>query len=195
MTRTVQKYLRQPRLAASLLQAAPKARMTFEQRRRSRQQLLLSNRETIHMHIERGQVLIPGDVLVADDGGLIQVEAQCETLMRVTAHSATDLIRAAYHLGNRHVTVQVEADYLQLEQDAVLKDMLQQLGLHTAIVNQPFNPEQGAYGGGHKHGHADSFEEDYSLAQAAFEIHNPPSAHDAQHQHLTDTAPHAHRHP
>lgn len=194
MTRTVRKYLRQPRLAASLLQAAPKAGMTFEQRRRSRQTLVLSNGETIHLHIERGQVLIPGDVLVADDGGLIEVQAQCETLMRVTANWPIDLIRAAYHLGNRHVTVQVETDYLQLEQDPVLMDMLHQLGLHTAIVNQPFNPEHGAYGGGHKHGHDDSFEEDYSLAQAAFAVHHPAALHDAHHHHPAGPAVRVHRH-
>ncbi len=194
MTRTVQKYLRQPRLAASLLQTAPKVEMTFAQRSRSRQQLLLSDGETIHLHIERGQVLIPGDVLVADDGGLIEVQAQSETLLRVTANCPIDLIRAAYHLGNRHVTVQVETDYLQLEQDPVLMDMLHQLGLYTAIVNQPFNPEHGAYGGGHKHGHDDSFEDDYSLAQAAFAVHQPATRHDSHHHHPTGPAVHIHRH-
>jgi len=196
MTRTVQKFLRHSGLSATLLQRAPVARMTFEQRRRSRQQLVLGNGETIHLIIDRGQVLLPGDVLVADDGGIIAVQAQPEQLVRVTADSAIDLTRAAYHLGNRHVMLEVGVDYLQLEYDPVLVQMLQRLRVHTAVVEQPFNPESGAYGGGHKHGHDDTFEEDYSLAQAAYHAHEttPASGHDHRHTHESDHQ-HAHAHP
>ncbi|HLU04568.1 MAG TPA: urease accessory protein UreE [Advenella sp.] len=182
MTRTVQKFLRHSGLSATLLQRAPEARMTFEQRRRSRQQLNLGNGETVHLMIGRGQVLQPGDVLVADDGGLITVQAQAEQLVRVTADAAIDLARAAYHLGNRHVMLEIGADYLQLEYDPVLMQMLQRLGVHTSIVEQPFNPETGAYGGGHKHGHDETFEEDYSLAQAAYHAHEAASTDGHDHQ-------------
>ncbi|HBP30115.1 MAG TPA: urease accessory protein UreE [Advenella kashmirensis] len=195
MTRTVQKFLRHSGLSATLLQRAPVVRMTFEQRRRSRQQLTLDNGETIHLIIARGQVLLPGDVLVADDGGIIAVQAQPEKLIRVKADAAIDLTRAAYHLGNRHVMLEVGADYLHLEYDSVLVQMLHRLGVHTSLVEQPFNPETGAYGGGHKHGHDETFEEDYSLAQAAYHAHETGSAssHDHRHMHATDNrSDHAH---
>lgn len=186
MTRIVRKYLRNSGLSARLLQQAPVMRMTFEQRRRSRQQLTLDNGETINLIIERGQVLAPDDVLVADDGGLIVVQARDESLVRVTADTATDLARAAYHLGNRHVTVEVGEGYLHFEHDPVLVDMLERLGVHTSTVCEPFNPEHGAYGGGHKHGHDETFDEDYALAQAAY------LAHDAAHEHNHGPADHAH---
>ncbi len=197
MTRTVQKFLRHSGLSAALLQRAPVARMTFEQRRRSRQQLNLGNGETVHLIIHRGQVLQPGDVLVADDGGIIAVQAQPERLVRVKADSAIDLARAAYHLGNRHVMLEVGADYLQLEYDPVLVQMLHRLGVHTSLVEQPFNPETGAYGGGHKHGHDETFEEDYSLAQAAYRAHETTHTddHDHPHRHATDHwSEHVHPH-
>ncbi len=167
--------------------------MTFEQRRRSRQQVTLDNGETINLVIDRGQVLIPGDVLVAEDGGLIVVQAQNESLVRVTADTATDLARAAYHLGNRHVTVEVGEGFLQLQYDPVLVQMLSRLGVHTASVNQAFNPEHGAYGGGHKHGHDETFEEDYALAQAAYKAHDHVHNHEHEHEHEQNHE-HSHEH-
>ena len=194
MTRTVQKFLRHSGLSGTLLARAPVAQMTFEQRRRSRQLLTLENGETIRLIITRGEVLQPGDVLVADDGGIIAVQAQPEQLLRVQADTAMDLARAAYHLGNRHVTLEVGADYLQLAYDPVLAQMLDRLGVHTALVEQPFNPETGAYGGGHKHGHDETFEEDYSLAQAAYHAHDSDAS--SGHEHPHDHAhPHVHHHP
>jgi len=196
MTRTVQKFLRHSGLSAMLLARAPVARMTFEQRRRSRQQLTLEDGETIRLIIDRGQVLQPGDALVADDGGIIAVQAQPEQLLRVQADTAIDLARAAYHLGNRHVTLEIGADYLQLAYDPVLAQMLDRLGVHTSIVEHPFNPETGAYGGGHKHGHDETFEEDYSLAQAAYHAHDIAAAGDHDHPHVHATGHQSgHTHP
>lgn len=184
MTRTVQKLVRNSALSTVLQQRAPVAQMTFDQRRRSRQQLTLDTGETIHLLIERGQVLQPGDVLVADDGGLVIVRAQHEQLVRVTADTPIDLTRAAYHLGNRHVTLEVGDGYLQLEYDPVLVQMLNRLGVHTSTVEQPFHPETGAYGGGHKHGHDETFDEDYQLAQAAYHAHEAVPGHSHQHSHM-----------
>jgi len=187
MTRIVRKYLRNSSLSAALLEHAPVALMTYEQRRRSRQKVTLNNGETINLVIDRGVVLAPDDVLVADDGGLIVVQAKSELLVRVTANTATDLARAAYHLGNRHVTVEVGEGYLHLEDDPVLVEMLNRLGVHTVIVNQAFNPEHGAYGGGHKHGHDETYDEDYALAQAAYRAHEDPhSRHGHNHAHSHD---------
>lgn len=190
MTRFVRKYLRNSGLSAALLQHAPIAQMTFEQRRRSRQKVTLNNEETINVVIDRGQVLVPGDVLVADDGGLIVVQAQHESLVRVTADTSKNLARAAYHLGNRHVTVEVGDGFLHLQYDPVLVEMLDRLGVHTSSVSQAFNPEHGAYGGGHKHGHDETFDEDYALAQAAYKAHE--YAHSGRDQKHTHPQEHAH---
>ena len=74
--------------------------------------------------------------------------------MTATAHTSLDLLRAAYHLGNRHVPLEVAIDYLRLAPDSVLKAMLEQLGLNVIEAILPFRPEMGAYGHNHESGHA-----------------------------------------
>lgn len=174
----VQKSLRNSALSPVLLHHAPVAELTFEQRRRARQVLRLSTGEQVRMVIDRGIVLACGDVLVADDGGLIQVKAKPEYVLRITAASASDLTRAAYHLGNRHIAVEVGDGFLQIEHDSVLEQMLNQLNVQVQPTTRPFNPEQGAYGGGHKHGHDATFDEDYMLAQNAYHAHEHDHGHD-----------------
>lgn len=110
-------------------------------------------------------MLRDGDMLVADDGGLVRVIAAPQDVLVVHAHDPITLTRAAYHLGNRHTPVEVAAGQLKLEADPVLEDMLKRLGAHVDHVTAPFQPETGAYGGGHKHGHDETFVEDYALAQ------------------------------
>lgn len=130
-----------------------------------------------------------GEVLVADDGRFVEVIPADENVLRVTASHQHDLLRAAYHLGNRHIPVELGTDYLHLEVDPVLSDMLRQLGVNVAQALLPFEPEHGAYGGGHKHGHDASFAEDYALAQSAYR------AHEHKHDHKHDRAhDHAHEH-
>lgn len=164
-------------------QGLPSVTLTLAQRRRSRQRLTLSSGEDMGLAIARGVVLHDGDQLIADDGGAIVVRAAREQVTRVTADSPTQLMRAAYHLGNRHVLLEVGEGYLQLEHDPVLVDMLQQLGgVRTEQVQAPFEPETGAYGGGHHHGHDASFAEDYALAQTAYHAHDDPT-HGPVHDH------------
>src|SRR5690606_17274219 len=109
------------------------------------------------------------------------------------------------HLGNRHTPVQIEAEWLQLEHDAVLHDMLLRLGASVISLQAPFDPESGAYGGGHRHGHDATFAEDHALAQQVFaQRHGAPAAgddalHDAgptrlSHAHGDGDHPHAHDH-
>lgn len=153
---------------------APKAILPFEVRRRSRQIITLDNDEQVGIVLNQGTVLHNNDLLIDDNGQAILVQAALEPVLRVTASSAQQLMRAAYHLGNRHVTVEVGPDYLQFEPDPVLASMLDQLGdLNVVTVNQAFQPETGAYGGGHKHGHDETFDEDYALAQAAYTAREP----------------------
>jgi urease accessory protein len=140
-------------------------------------------------------VLRDGDVLVAQDGALVRVVAAPEAVLMVTARDALTLTRAAYHLGNRHTPVEVGADYLKLEYDPVLADMLKRIGAMVEQVTLPFQPESGAYGGGHKHGHDETFAEDYALGHDHGHAHDHGTghahAHGENHSHEHD---HGHSH-
>jgi urease accessory protein len=104
-----------------------------------------------------------GDVMVSEDGSFIKVIAAPQPVLKIThcrEHGTPyDLIRAAYHLGNRHVPIELKPDHLKIEPDHVLADMLRAMHLIVNAVEEPFEPESGAYasGGhahaGHSHGH------------------------------------------
>ena len=127
--------------------------MSFDLRQKSRIRVNLASGREAAIFMPRGEILRGGDILQADDGSIIQVQAADQKVMIVTSHSAHDLMRAAYHLGNRHVPLEIGDGWLKLESDYVLKDML--LGLHVTVeeTDAPFEPEAGAYGGGHHHHH------------------------------------------
>jgi len=131
--------------------AIPLLVLPFELRRKSRQVVRLETGEEAGLLLPAGTVLQTGDILESDDGFKIRIEAAKEELMAVTAPDQFLLLRAAYHLGNRHTTVQVEPDRLLLASDPVLKEMLIGLGAKVISTCEPFTPETGAYGGGHKH--------------------------------------------
>ena len=94
-----------------------------------------------------------GDILEARDGSLIRVVAAPENVLYVTADTPHALMRAAYHLGNRHIPVELGENFLKLETNPVLKEMLLRLGVTLREDYLPFQPEAGVYGGGHRHGH------------------------------------------
>ena len=100
---------------------------------------------------ERGAVLRGGDCLRAEDGRVVRVAAAPEKLMHIVCADQFELTRAAYHLGNRHVPVEIGDGYLRIAADHVLGDMLLGLGAKVQSVEAPFEPESGAYGGGHGH--------------------------------------------
>ena len=193
---TVQRVIAQGRGLAPVLQRRAAALvLDWDMRQKSRFAAQDAQGRALAVVLPRGTVLRGGDVLVAQDGSLLQVQAAPQAVLRVTATDALGLLRAAYHLGNRHIPVEVGADYLQLEDDPVLHTMLRRLGAQVAAVQAPFEPEAGAYGGGHRHGHDASFAEDQALAQSVFALH----AHDHPHDHPHDHAVHlagdcAHRH-
>ena len=170
--RTVTKIIVAGQISKVLLRSAPVLLLPFHERSKSRLRITISTGEEIAISLPRGTVMRGGDALVAEDGHFIQVVADKERVLRVTASHAHDLLRAAYHLGNRHVPVEIGVDYLHLEFDAVLFDMLTHLGVCVEQAWNPFEPEHGAYGGGHKHGHDESFDEDYALAQSVFHVHH-----------------------
>lgn len=146
-------------LARALLARAPALVLDWAQRQRSRFEATDTLGRRIGVVLPRGTVLRGGDALVLTDGGVLRVEAAPEPLLRVTTcpqhGTPLDLLRAAYHLGNRHVALQLAPDHLQLERDPVLADLLRGLHLDVTEVEAPFEPEAGAYGHpGHAHPHA-----------------------------------------
>jgi len=131
--------------------AADRLRLPFERRQKSRQRATLASGEEVAIDLPRGEVLRGGDWVVASDGRAIEVVAESERVLHVECATAEALARAAYHLGNRHVPVQVGAGWLRLPYDHVLERMLQGLGLAISTLEAPFEPEAGAYGAHHRH--------------------------------------------
>jgi len=146
-------------------------RLPYDQRRKTRQLVTLADGTELAIVLPRGTILRDGALLQADNGCLVRVEAAPQPVLVVTGPDHLTLTRAAYHLGNRHTPVELGPGYLRLEADPVLHDMLEKLGAHVEQRNEPFEPEPGAYGGGHRHGHEETFAEDHALAQHLFQQH------------------------
>jgi urease accessory protein len=146
-------------LAPVLLKRAASVELDWDVRQKSRFDAADSQGRTLGVFLPRGSVARGGDALVAEDGSLIRVLAAPQAVLVVrhcTEHgSPFDLLRAAYHLGNRHVPLELQPERLLLEPDHVLADMLRGMHLIVSEDSQPFEPENGAYGahGGHDHAH------------------------------------------
>ena len=166
-------------LAPALLKRAASVVLDWDVRQKSRFDATDSQGRALGVFLPRGQVVRGGDVLVAEDGSLIVVEAAPQPVLEVRAcaehGSPLDLLRAAYHLGNRHVTLEVQPDHLKLEPDHVLADMLRQRHLVVTELQAAFEPEGGAYAatGGHGHGN------DHRHAHG--HVHDHGHAHDGSH--------------
>jgi len=145
--------------------------LDFQARRKSRQRIDLPDGRVLAVALPPGTTMQPGDRLMGEGEIRFLVVAADEDVVRITASDALALTRAAYHLGNRHIPVEVGDGYLAIEPDPVLEDMLHRLGVATEHVRAPFQPESGAYGGGHRHGHDETFAEDQALAQSLFLHH------------------------
>ncbi|MGQ0502739.1 MAG: urease accessory protein UreE [Panacagrimonas sp.] len=145
-------------LAGQPLQPGRTLCLRYAERCKSRLRVLLDDGTEAGLFLPRGTVLRGGDLLLDSDGTPVRVESAPEQLLQVTPAAGSadphfDLLRAAYHLGNRHVPVQLAPGRLRLESDAVLRDLLLRLGLDVSEIVAPFEPEAGAYGGGHRHDH------------------------------------------
>ena len=188
-------------LAPVLLKRAHTLELDWDVRQKSRFDGVDSSGRALGVFLPRGAVVRGGDVLVAEDGSLIRVIAAPQSVLRIahcTAHgSPFDLIRAAYHLGNRHVPIELKPDHLKIEPDHVLADMLRAMHLIVNEVSESFEPENGAYSshGGHAHGHdhAHSHDDGHShthepsklklsaipiAAASAPHVHGPNCKHD-----------------
>ncbi len=143
-------------LAPVLLKRASTIELDWDVRQKSRFDATDSSGRELGVFLPRGSVARGGDVLVAEDGSLIRVIAAPQPVLRIThctAHGTPyDLIRAAYHLGNRHVPIELKPDHLKIEPDHVLADLLRSMHLIVHAVEETFEPESGAYSaGGHAH--------------------------------------------
>jgi urease accessory protein len=143
-----------------LIRRAATIELDWDVRQKSRFEATDSEGRPIGVFLPRGTVVRGSDVLVADDGSLVRVLAAPQAVLRISpcpAHGTPfDLVRAAYHLGNRHVPIELKPDHLKIEPDHVLAEMLRAMHLIVQDVNEAFEPEAGAYasGGGHGHEHA-----------------------------------------
>lgn len=160
---------------ASSAQASVAVTLEHSERQKSRGLLKLDDGSEAALLLERGTGLQHGDLLLADDGLVVVVQAALEGLSIVTASDPLDLCRAAYHLGNRHVPLQISALRLAYLHDHVLDDMVRELGFQVTFAAEHFEPESGAYG----HGHAHSS--------------RPPGAHSHGHEHHEHGHDHDHR--
>jgi urease accessory protein len=167
-------------LAGSSEGSLPKLTLTLpsELRRKTRQLARLDDGEEIGLLLAPGTVLKDGDILQSAEGDRLRIVAALEPILFVTASDSEKLTRAAYHLGNRHIPIEIGSGFLRLEADPVLKQMLQQLDVSVEERKETFHPESGAYGGGHRHGHDESFSDDYRLAQEAFHEHGGRHKHE-----------------
>ncbi|ELR97967.1 urease accessory protein UreE [Gloeocapsa sp. PCC 73106] len=124
--------------------------LSAAERLKTQQRIALEDRPPIYLRLNRGEIIEDGDILLSETGEIaIAIAAKPEPVMTVTAHYTLDLLKAAYHLGNRHVPLEIKPDYLRFPPDSVLASLLTQLGLTVQLETAPFYPESGAYQ--HKH--------------------------------------------
>ncbi len=158
------------------LQTTMAIELGFDDRQKSRHKGVTQCGRDIGWFIERGRVLKEGDFLKCTSGELIRIVSAQESVSTVYAKSPLDLTRAAYHLGNRHVPLQITDTFLRYQHDHVLDEMVKGLGLGVENEQAPFQPEAGAYAAGHSgHSHAHGHSHDHS--------HGDSHSHGHSHSH------------
>ena len=178
-------------IAKPIIQRAATITLDWDTRQKSRFEATDSRQQTVGIFLPRGQVVRGGDLLVGEDGSFLSVQAAAQPVLKIThcPHHGTlfYLTRAAYHLGNRHVPIELQADHLKIEPDHVLKEMLESMHLIVNSVEESFEPENGAYGGhhgGHQAGHADhAHPHDHGHGHGHHHTHEPTHDHDHDHSH------------
>ena len=171
-----------------LVKRASTLEIDWDTRQKSRFDALDSLGRPLGVFLPRGTLVRGGDVLLAEDGSMVRVIAAPQAVLRITAcalhGSPFDLLRAAYHLGNRHVPIELKPDHLKIEPDHVLADMLRAMHLMVVEVEETFEPEGGAYSAG-GHGHEQAHKPKIAAALQAAHVHGPNCnhAHDHDHHH------------
>lgn len=142
------------KFAPTNVPATERLELAFETRCKSRLRARLVGGEECGLFLERGTVLRGGDRLLANDGRVVEVAAAPEALLEAVSGDPLLIARAAYHLGNRHVAVELKPGRLRFARDHVLGEMVRGLGLKLTEIEAPFEPESGAYGAHGGHGHS-----------------------------------------
>ena len=167
-------------LAPVLVKRAATIELDWDIRQKSRFEATDSQGRQLGVFLPRGTLLRGGDVLVAEDGAMVRVIAAAQSVLRITpcpSHGTPfDLTRAAYHLGNRHVSIELRPDHLKIEPDHVLADMLRAMHLIVNEVSEAFEPEGGAYSTT-GHAHVDT----PAPVTAKPHVHGPDCDHGHQH--------------
>lgn len=132
------------------------ALLAHDERHLRRKVITLAHGDRVFVDLPEPVQLAHGDMLVLDDGRRAEVIAAEEEVFAVKARDATHLTELAWHIGNRHLTAQIEADRILILRDHVIRHMLEGLGAEVTDVMEPFHPVRGAYSGGHSHGHSHS---------------------------------------
>jgi urease accessory protein len=156
-------------------------KLPFDARQKSRLKTRLVSGEEVGLMLPRGEILRGGDLVTASDGRVIEVIAEPEQLLHI---ESAELARIAYHLGNRHVPVQVGEGFLRIAADHVLEEMVKKLGAKVKAVEAPFEPEAGAYAGGHHQhdemGHGGKIHDHHHDHD---HVHDEHCGHDHDHKH------------
>lgn len=151
--------------------------LPYDLREKSRLRAQLVSGEDVALFTVRGTVLRNGDLLKGDDGRIVKITAAQEATYRVECDTPRNLLRCAFHLGNRHTQAQVDGDaqhgFLRIRKDAVLKEMLEGLGARVTEELAAFEPESGAYGGGHHHHGDDHHHHPLAPIPLRQKIHRP----------------------
>jgi urease accessory protein len=140
------------------VRAVDRVLIDYDHRHRRRIVLRTEGGQDVLLDLPEAVRLRDGDGLLLEAGGVVRVVARPEALAEIHAHDADDLVRIAWHLGNRHLPVQLLAGHLRIRADHVIEAMVEGLGGHVERIEVPFDPEGGAYAGGHQHHHHDDDE-------------------------------------
>jgi urease accessory protein len=156
-------------------------RIDYDRRHRRRIALTTEGGREVLLDLPQAVRLRHGDGLLLDDGGVVRVEARPEKLMEIHAHDDGELVRIAWHLGNRHLPVQLIGDRIRIRADHVIAEMVEGLGGHVDAMEAPFDPEAGAYSGGgpdlRHHGHHHDDDHDHGHGHH----HHGDDEHEHQH--------------
>ncbi|WP_020409539.1 urease accessory protein UreE [Hahella ganghwensis] len=135
-------------------------KLTYDERKRGRLKTRTGCGKEIGLFLERGKCLLDGEILATESGELIKVIAAPEEVVTAYAEDPLQFARICYHLGNRHVPLQIGDFWIRMQPDHVLEDLCRLYGLKINSELAAFQPENGAYGqhGGHSHGDTNASE-------------------------------------
>ncbi|OZG73885.1 urease accessory protein UreE [Hahella sp. CCB-MM4] len=172
------------------LEIAAEIELTYDERKRGRFKTQSRCGKEVGLFLERGKCLLDGELLVTDTGEFVKVVAAQESVVTARAQEPMQFARIAYHLGNRHVPLQIGEFWVRMQPDHVLEDLCRLYGLEVTSEQAPFQPENGAYGqhGGHAHGHHHGHSEHHSHEEHS---HERNLGHENSHGHEHS---HGHRH-